>query len=215
MITVLSEVAPLVGDFLRQLRDVQLQTDRQRFEKNVERVGVVAAMELSKSLDYSDAKTKTPLGEANTKSPSEEVVVCGIFRAGLPLQRGLCQMLDQAAQGFVGAARQPETGEKVEIGVDYIAAPHLAGKVLVLVDTMLATGTSIVDSFQALVKDRGQPKKLFIVAVIASQTGVEYVQAKLPQADFIVGAIDPELNEKFYIVPGLGDAGDLLYGSKI
>lgn len=215
MITLLSEVAPAVDDYLLQLRDVQLQTDRQRFEKNVERVGMAAALELTKNLNYSPVKTKTQLGVAETKTLQDEVVVCGIFRAGLPLQRGLCQMLDQAVQGFVGAARQPENGQKVMIDVDYIAAPDLTGKVLVLADTMLATGSSLVDAYQALIKDHGQPKKTFIVAVIASQPGVEYVQKQLPQADLILGAVDPELNDKFYIVPGLGDAGDLLYGPKL
>lgn len=215
MTRVINDVSSAASLYVRELRDVKVQKDSHRFRRNLERLGMMAGYELSQLLNYKDTSTITPLGTANTKELSDEVVVCTVLRAGLPLQHGILQVLDQAVLAFIGAARKPETGTKVEVALDYLAAPPLRGRVLVLADTMLATGTSLVDSYNALVETHGQPAKTFIVAVIASQTGVDYVTKNIPGAELLVFEVDEELNDKFYIVPGLGDAGDLLYGPKL
>lgn len=215
MINILADESSIVSQYLRELRDVELQKDRQRFEHNVERLGMIAGYELSKRLAYVDHTTKTPLGTANTPVLKDQIVLGTILRAGLPLQHGIHKIIDGAELAFIGAGRKAETALGVEIDLTYLAAPNLTDKVLVIADTMLATGKSFVDAYNALTSKNGLPKKVFVVAVIASQAGVDYVNKHIPEAELIVCAVDQELNDKFFIVPGLGDAGDLLYGSKI
>ena len=215
MVTVLNEVSSIASQYLHELRDVTIQKDRRRFEQNVERLGVCLGYELSKGLSYNDHATKTPLGTASTQLLKDRLVLATILRAGLPLQDGLRQVFDSAEPAFVGAGRKPETGKGVEIDLNYVAGPRLDGKILVLADTMLATGSSLVDAYKALVAQNGQPHKTFVIGVIASQPGLEYIEKHIPDVQIYVGAVDPVLNDKFFIVPGLGDAGDLLYGPKV
>ncbi len=214
MIRVLNDISSAASLYVGELRDKELQKDRVRFEHNLERLGMIAGYELSKLLSYENTTVTTPLGRAKTKQLSDQMVLCSVLRAGLPLQQGIHKVLDQVVMAFIGAGRKPENGDRVEVALDYVAAPPLQGKVLVLADTMLATGTSLVDSYNALIETHGRPGKTFVVAVIASQAGTEYVAKNIPGAELLVFEVDQELNDKFYIVPGLGDAGDLLYGEK-
>lgn len=212
---VLNSESSIVSQYLRELRDVKLQQDRARFERNLERLGMIAGYELSKQLGYAPHTTQTPLGKASTPVLKDNLVLATILRAGLPVQRGLHQVFDGIDLAFIAAGRKPDTSHGVEIDMAYVVAPSLKGKVLILADTMLATGKSLVDAYNALVKKHGHPERTFVVGVIASQTGVDYVQTRIPKAEIIVCAVDPELNDHYYIVPGLGDAGDLLYGPKL
>ncbi|HEX3082010.1 MAG TPA: uracil phosphoribosyltransferase, partial [Candidatus Saccharimonadia bacterium] len=163
---------------------------------------------------YERHDTKTPLGTASTNLLNDQVVLNTILRAGLPLQRGISQILDAAELSFVGAARKPETAAGVEIELSYAATPRLEGKVLVMADIMVATGKSLVTTYQALTSHYGTPARTIIVGVIGSEPGVKYVQEQLPDAALILCAIDPKLDHNYFIVPGLGDAGDLLFGPK-
>lgn len=215
MIRVLNDISSAASLYVGELRDKELQRDRVRFEHNLERLGMIAGYELSKLLTYENTTTMTPLGKAKTKQLSGQLVLCTVLRAGLPLQQGIHKILDQAVMAFIGAGRKPENGGKVEVALDYVAAPPLKDKVLVLADTMLATGSSLVDSYNTLIETHGKPSKTFVVAIIASQAGVDYVAKNIPGAELLVFEVDKELNDKFYIVPGLGDAGDLLYGEKL
>lgn len=214
MVTILSKQASAISHYLRELRDVEIQKDPARFGRNVERLGLIAGYEISKKLEYNDHLTNTPLGQTNTPLPKDRLVLATVLRAGLALQHGLHQVFDQAELAFVAAGRKPETGKEVEIDLSYVAGPELNNKVLILADTMLATGKSLVESYEALVAKLGKPKRVFVVSVIASQAGVDFVAKQIPEAELFVCAVDPDLNDKFYIVPGLGDAGDLLYGTK-
>jgi uracil phosphoribosyltransferase len=214
MITVLSKQASIVNQYLRELRDVDIQKNSQHFEQNLERLGMIAGYELSKQLTYQDQVTITPLGTVNTPILKDKIVLATILRAGLPVQNGVKAIFDEAELSFVAAGRKPETAAGVEIDLAYTASPHMEGKVLVIADTMLATGKSLVDTYEALAKSYGAPDKVYIVAVIASQQGVDYVTQNIPGVSIIVSAVDPILNDRFFIVPGLGDAGDLLYGPK-
>jgi uracil phosphoribosyltransferase len=215
MTTVLNTGSSIVNQYLRELRDVELQKDNFRFEHNLELLGMIAGYELSKQLAYSDHITTTPLGTATTPLLSDDVVLSTILRAGLPVHRGIHRILRDAEVSFVAAGRNPDSSHGVTIDLAYVAAPKLDGKVLIIADTMLATGHSIVEAYQALSKDHGQPRRLFVVAVIASKAGLAYLSEHLPDAELIVCAVDAELNDNYFIVPGLGDAGDLLYGEKL
>lgn len=214
MITDLSQQNSIVNQYLRELRDVEIQKNSQHFEQNLERLGMIAGYELSKQLSYKDQQTTTPLGTVNTPILKDKIVLATILRAGLPVQKGVKAIFDEAELSFVAAGRKPETAAGVEIDLAYTASPRMEGKILVIADTMLATGKSLVDTYEALAKSYGTPDNVYIIAVIASQQGVDYVSGNIPNVDIIVSAVDPELNDKFFIVPGLGDAGDLLYGPK-
>ena len=215
MINILSNNSSIISQYLRELRDVDIQQDRRKFENNLERLALIAGYELSKQLQYASHQTTTPLAKINTPLLQDQIVIATILRAGLPVQNGLHQVFDDAELAFVAAGRKPETANGVEIDLAYVATPELEGKVLIIGDTMLATGHSLIDCYKALVAKGGVPSKAYIVAVIASQPGIDYVQMHLPEADITVAAIDPKLNDSFFIVPGLGDAGDLLYGPKL
>ncbi len=215
MLRILSETSSMVGPYLHELRDIGLQKDKLRFKYNLERLGMIAGYEISKQLTYSNHSTKTPLGTSITPILKDKIVLCTILRAGLPLQNGIHKIFDGADLAFIGAGRKPENGGEVEIDLSYVASPDLKGKTLIIADTMLATGKSLVDAYRALTKEHSTPKHTFVVSVIASQAGVEFVSKHIPNVEVIVCAVDPELNDKYYIVPGLGDAGDLLYGPKL
>jgi uracil phosphoribosyltransferase len=212
---VLTENNSLANQFLAELRDSKIQRDSMRFRRNLERIGEVFAYEISKTLSYQKNEITTQLGIKNTHLISQEVVLVTILRAGLPLHQGLLNYFDKAENAFIGAYRgKHDDKEAFEIEMDYITSPDIHGKVLIICDPMLATGKSIEKAYHAMLR-YGIPAKTHIVSAIASRRGVRFVQARLPQCRLWVGDIDEEMNSKSYIVPGLGDAGDLAYGGKV
>lgn len=210
-IQVLSETPSLFSQILAELRNQKLQRDRHRFRWNLQRAGFLLGYELSKHLAYQEVTITTPLAEAKVHVLSEPPVLISILRAGNALLQGVLEAFDFAEVGYVAAYRTELTNRDITVQVDYLAVPPLTNRVAVLVDPMLATATSILTAWEAL-RFRGQPKALFILALIASEYGITRLQKHLPQAHLIVGAVDKELTAKGYIVPGLGDAGDLAYG---
>ena len=215
MIHNLSDSNSIFNHFIAEIRDVNIQKDAMRFRRNMERIGEVLGYELSKSLDYTASKVTTPLGEAESELLTNQPVIASILRAGLPLHQGLLNLFDKAENSFISAYRKHHKSGKFEIHVDYIASPSIEGKTLILADPMLATGSSMVEVYESLLK-MGTPKKIHVVTTIASKEAVEYVMSKLPKTtEMWVGVIDAELTAQSYIVPGLGDAGDLSFGPKI
>lgn len=205
----------IANTFVAQLRDVKVQNDRLRFRRNIERLGEILGYELSKNFTYGDVHIETPLGSANVPLHKEELVLCSILRAGLPLHNGLLSYFDAADNSFISAYRHhPYNNEEFEILVEYLASPSLEGKTLILADPMLATGRSFVNVLRALNK-MGKPKEIHVVAVIAAKEGIEHLQENFPENSHLwIATIDEKLNERGYIVPGLGDAGDLCFGPK-
>ena len=214
MIFVLNKTNTIGNQFLAEMRDVVAQKDKLRFRRNQERLGEIMAYEISKKLSYSAQEVQTPLGEANINIPVEQPVIGVILRAGLPFQQGFLNMFDQANAAFITAYRKVKKTGSFVINVDHIAAPNLDGKTFILCDTMLATGQSIVEVCKQLMAQY-TIKDLHIAAVIASTEGIEHVRANLPKAKIWVCAVDEEMTSKAYIVPGLGDAGDLAFGEKV
>lgn len=211
----LSEQNTLLNQFLLEIRSVDIQGDRLRFRRNVERIGELMAYEMSKEFTYSVKDVQTPLGIAPVSTFDEDLVVSTIFRAGLPFHHGFLNYFDRAENAFVSAYRKYKDALKFEIHIEYIASPNLDGKTLIITDPMLATGSSLEMAYGALLT-KGKPSGIHIATVIASQQGVDYVKSCFPEDTTLwCGAIDPELNSHSYIVPGLGDAGDLAYGEKI
>ncbi|MCB9262010.1 MAG: uracil phosphoribosyltransferase [Flavobacteriales bacterium] len=210
----LSESNSIVNQILKELRDVSIQQDRYRFRKNIERLGFIAAYEISKKLDYQNTKTKTPLALANTKELIKQPVVATILRAGIPLQTGVNQLFNQADLAYISAYRHHTDEKNFEIKVEYLACPDIENRTLILTDPMLATGQSLVLCYEQFIK-HGTPKEVHLVSVIGSTQGVEYVSKHIPNSTLWIGCIDDDLNEQGYIVPGLGDAGDLSFGVKI
>lgn len=209
-----AEQQSLVNVYMRELRDVNIQKDMMRFRRNIERIGEIAAYEISKTLSYDDMVTETCLGKAQTKEISETIVLSTILRAGLPLHQGLHNYFDRAENAFVSAYRKYVSENDFRIHIEYIAAPRIDGKVLVIADPMLATGSSMELAYEALLT-KGKPSKVHLVTVITSRQAVEFIRDKFPEDTTLwVGAIDDEINEHKYIVPGLGDAGDLAFGEK-
>ena len=213
----LGKTPSILNQFIAELRDVHIQHDSLRFRRNIERIGEVMAYEISKRLRHEVKAIQTPLGIAPMSLPDEPLVIGTIFRAGLPFHQGFLNIFDRANSAFVSAFRQytdPEH-QHFDIHIEYIASPRLEGTTLLLVDPMLATGSSMELAYQALLT-KGQPDHIHVVAIIASQQAVDYVEQLMPaeRTTLWVGAIDPELNEHAYIVPGLGDAGDLAFGEK-
>ena len=209
-----AEQQSLVNVYMRELRDVNIQKDMMRFRRNIERIGEIAAYEISKTLSYDDMVTETCLGKAQTKEISETIVLSTILRAGLPLHQGLHNYFDRVENAFVSAYRKYVSENDFRIHIEYIAAPRIDGKVLVIADPMLATGSSMELAYEALLT-KGKPSKVHLVTVIASRQAVEFIRDKFPEDTTLwVGAIDDEINEHKYIVPGLGDAGDLAFGEK-
>ena len=213
MVTNLSLQPSIVNRFLAELRDVDIQQDRMRFRLNVERIGMIMAHEISKSLDFVPLEIETQLGVATMMIPSQQVVLATILRAGLPFHQGMLQVFDSAESAFIAAYRREHPDGSMEIQLDYVSSTDLEDKVLIICDPMLATGSSINVAIQHLVRF-GKPEAIHVAAVIASAQGVEAVQAANPLVHIWVGAIDDELTAKSYIVPGLGDAGDLAFGEK-
>ncbi|MEM6298559.1 MAG: uracil phosphoribosyltransferase [Bacteroidota bacterium] len=207
--------SPSIGNqFLVELRDQTIQRDTRRFRENLKRIGQILAYEISKTLTFEDRVVESVLGEAQTRLPKDEIVLATVLRAGIPFYQGFQDMFDRAESAFVGAMRQARTDDAVEIDLHYLATTDLRNKILILVDPMLATGKSIVKSYHELTRVGGVPKSIHLAAVIAARAGVEYVQNELPDAHIWLGALDETLNSKSYIVPGLGDAGDLAFGAK-
>jgi uracil phosphoribosyltransferase len=213
MIFDLSKTNSIANTFIAELRDETIQKDSMRFRKNMERLGAFFALEISKSLTYVEIDTQTPLGIAKSKVLANQPVLTTILRAGLPMQEGMLSIFDRADCAFITAYRKTKKNGDFVIQMEHISAPDLEGKVVILADPMLATGLSMVLCAKELI-NRYKIKKLHIVAAIASTEGVKHVRANLPKADLWLGAIDDEMTSKSYIVPGLGDAGDLAYGTK-
>jgi uracil phosphoribosyltransferase len=212
----ISENNSILNHFLAQIRDVTIQKDSMRFRKNIERIGEIMAYELSKTLAYKSIYVQTPLGIKHTSTVAEPVVLCSILRAGLALHQGFMNFFDEAENGFVSAYRHHyNNDDKFDILVEYQAAPSFEGKNLILVDPMLATGQSIVAVLQKLHLEH-KPKEIHVAVVIAAPEGIDYLEKNLPSTCHLwVAALDEKLNDKNYIIPGLGDAGDLAYGSKL
>ncbi|GAB7255989.1 uracil phosphoribosyltransferase [Polaribacter sp. OB-PA-B3] len=206
----------ILNKFISEIRDVNVQKDSLRFRRNIERIGEVLSYELSKELNYSVNKVETPLGIKEIDQLTNKIVLCSILRAGLPLHQGLLNYFDDAENAFISAYRNhPENGVPSEIIVEYFASPSIEGKTLLLADPMLATGQSLVAVYEAI-KKYGTPKELHIIVVIASKEGVDYISKHFPENTHLwIAALDDTLNEKGYIIPGLGDAGDLAFGKKL
>lgn len=213
MVVNLSKHYSVLCDWINEIRDMDIQSDRMRFRRNLERIGEVAAYEISKSLAYNQVDTQTPLGISNSKSLQQQPILGTILRAGLPLHQGLLNYFDKADNAFISAYRKHHADGSFEISMEYVACPELDDRVVILSDPMLATGASLVKTIQAL-RDEGNPKEIHIVCVIACTVGIEYVHRNEPNVKIWCGAIDDELTAKGYIVPGLGDAGDLAFGTK-
>ena len=212
-----AESASVINQYVAEIRDVNIQADRLRFRRNIERIGELMAYEMSKELTYTEKLVTTPLGQAKALTPDDELVIGTVFRAGLPLHQGFLHVFDRAGNAFVSAYRYYKDKEcsEVDVHIEYIASPRLEGKTLLLVDPMLATGESMELAWKGFLT-KGTPDKLMIACVIASRQGVEHLQRLFPgdEVSLYCAAIDPELNSRKYIVPGLGDAGDLALGGK-
>jgi uracil phosphoribosyltransferase len=214
MIFNLSEYRSIAHQFLAELRDVKIQQDRMRFRRNVERLGEIFAYEISKTLSYQPADLETPLGSLQIPLPVDRIVIASILRAGLPLQQGMLSFFDQAENAFISAYRKHHKDGTFEINQEYVTCPNLTDSILIITDPMLATGAS----FQAAIKvlePYGTPNSTHIVSCVASTYGVNFIQRIYPDERMWLGAIDEELTAKSYIVPGLGDAGDLMFGQKV
>jgi uracil phosphoribosyltransferase len=213
----LGEHSSLLNRYIAELRDVEIQKDSLRFRRNLERISEIFAYEISKQMDCQPLTVQTPLGIAKTCVPAEQIVVASIMRAALPMHHGMLSYFDKAQNAFISAYRKYGKDNKFTISFEYMSSPSTEGKTIVLCDPMLATGSSIELAYRALI-ERGMPAKAHIVAIIASKDGVEFLKKNLgthKEVELWVGAIDDELTVKSYIVPGLGDAGDLAYGDKL
>ena len=217
MLHILDQQNSIINKFLAELRDIDIQKDSMRFRRNLERIGECTAYELSKSLNYAPKTVTTPLSKAEVQSIADEVVVATILRAGLPLNQGLMNYFDDSSNAFVSAYRSYTSESEFEIKVEYIACPPLEGKTLILCDPMLASGTSMVAAFESLCARGGKPAHTHIVSVLGCTEGVDYVlnHTNPEEVDLWVATVDPVLNPHKYIVPGLGDAGDLCFGEKL
>ena len=213
MVTNFTTSNSIVSEWMREIRDVGMQTDRMRFRRNMERIGEVAAYEISKYLSYEVVPVTTPLATTTCAVLAGQPVIATIFRAGMPLYQGILNFFDQADSAFIGAYRKHAKDGSFEIAQQYVASPALAGRPLIVADPMLATGASMALAIESLL-EYDQPSQMHIVAVIASKEGVDLMQQRFPGAHIWVGAIDNELTNSKYILPGLGDAGDLAFGEK-
>ena len=213
MVTNLSSTNSILCNWMREIRDTGLHTDRMRFRRNMERIGEVAAYEISKLLPYEIVTVPTPMGEANCPVVAEQPVLATILRAGIPLHQGLLNYFDQGDNAFIAPYRKHHRDGSFEIAQHYVTSPDIEGRPLIIADPMLATGASLVLALETLT-DNQKPSQIHVVTAIACTVGIEYIKRKFPQAHIWAGDIDDELTAKAYIVPGLGDAGDLSYGSK-
>lgn len=208
------ETPSLINQYVAELRSIDRQTDRMRFRRNLERIGEIMAYEISKTLTYDKVDVTTPLGVATCRNIADKVVLATIFRAGVPFHHGFLSYFDDAENAFVSAYRKYREKDNFDVFIEYIASPRLDGKTLVIVDPMLATGSSMELSYRALLT-KGNPARLHVASVIASRQAIEYVERTFPADTTLwVATVDDEINAHSYIVPGLGDAGDLAYGVK-
>lgn len=214
MVHFLSKEHSLISNWVSELRDVDIQKDRQRFRSNLEKIAEVIGYEISKSLPSIEKNITTPMGVATCDVLQVQPVLATILRAGLAMHNGLLRYFDKADNAFLSAYRKHSTDGSFEIKLDYLSCPQIENKIVIISDPMLATGASLVKSIQVL-KEQGNFKSLHIVCAIACRAGLEYVQQNVPEAEIWCAAIDEELTDKGYIVPGLGDAGDLAYGQKL
>jgi uracil phosphoribosyltransferase len=214
MVVNLSDQYSLLSDWIGELRDEEVQKDRMRFRRNLERIGEVAAIEISKELPYEEKEIQTPLGTATCRVLKQQPVLGTILRAGVPLHQGMLNYFDKADNAFISAYRKHHRDGTFEISLEYISCPDLQDRILILSDPMLATGSSLVKTIQFL-KEEGPPSHIHIVTAIACTVGIEYLRREEPNVKIWCGDIDDELTAKGYIVPGLGDAGDLAYGNKV
>jgi uracil phosphoribosyltransferase len=209
----LSEHYSILCDWIAEIRDEEIQKDPLRFRHNIERIGEIAAYEISRQLSYSPKTVKTPLGNAPCKILMKQPVLATILRAGIPLHTGLNRFFDRAGHAFAGAYREHHPDGSFDINLGYLSCPPLDGSHLILADPMLATGASLIKTLDQLLK-YGQPERIDVVSVIAATDGISRIENAFPDVSIWAGDIDTQLNEKGYIIPGLGDAGDLAYGSK-
>ncbi len=216
MVHILSQQNSIFNQFIAELRDTSIQGDSMRFRKNLERIGEIIGYEISKTLEYESRETTTPLGIAQTSHLKDQPVVATILRAGLPMHMGVLNYFDRADNAFISAYRRHHKDNTFDIHVEYVSSPIIENKVLIMCDPMIATGSSIVLAYKAILA-KGMPKHVHIVSAISSKQGVDFVLANMPTQNFTIwcGALDEELTAHSYIVPGLGDAGDLAFGEKI
>ncbi len=205
----------VLNHFISEIRDTDIQKDSMRFRRNIERIGEILSYEMSRELAFQSNQVQTPLGVKDVPTVSDQLVLCSVLRAGLPLHQGVLNYFDQIENAFISAYRQHTTDEDFEIKVEYLASPSLDGKTLILVDPMLATGSSLV-AVQKVLNKMGHIKQIHLISVIAAQEGIDFVSSHFPENSHLwVATVDPDLNSKGYIVPGLGDAGDLAFGTKL
>lgn len=214
-INIISQIDSVLNLYLAQLRDAQVQKDSMRFRRNLERVGELMAYEISKTLEYKPESVTTPLGISDIPLPSDNIVLATVLRAGLPLHQGLLNVFDDAENAFVSAYRDYDSKHNFDIKIEYMSSPCIDNKVVILSDPMLATGSSLVQAYEALMK-KGEPKKVHLVSVVASSSGIKYLKDKLASNNVVlwIASEDAILDVNHYIVPGLGDAGDLAFGIK-
>lgn len=214
MVSKLTDQASIANQFIAELRSVDIQKDRMRFRRNLERIGEILAYEISKHLDFQELEVETPLGIAKTSIPSDQIVLATILRAGLPFHQGMLNYFDKAGNAFISAYRKHHKDGSFEIKMDYMSSPDIENRVLILCDPMLATGSSVDVTFKELFAS-GQPKQVFLATAIATTFGIDRIRRLYPEVHIFAGDIDDELTAKSYIVPGLGDAGDLSFGEKL
>ncbi len=214
MMHILSNEVSLVNSWINELRNVEVQTDRMKFRRNMERIGEIAAFEISKKLDYKEVEITTPLDKIKVKEIAIQPVITTILRAGVPLFQGVLNYFDKADCGFVAAYRKHDMNDYFSIKQDYLTCPNIEGRPLIVADPMLATGASLIEALKDLLT-HGKPSQIHIVAAIASRQGAEAIRTAYPEAHIWIGAIDEKLTSKGYITPGLGDAGDLSFGEKL
>lgn len=214
MVQILSDQFSLVNSWINDLRNVNVQHNRLNFRRNMERIGEIAAFEISKTLEQKTVEITTPLDKISSQEIAVQPVITTILRAGVPLFQGILNYFDKADCGFVAAYRQHNANDYFSIKQDYLTCPDLNGRPLIVADPMLATGASLIEAIKDLL-EHGKPTELHIVAAIASKQGVETIQNAYPEAKLWIGVVDDDLTEKGYITPGLGDAGDLSYGEKL
>ncbi|MBK7128529.1 MAG: uracil phosphoribosyltransferase [Crocinitomicaceae bacterium] len=215
MVHEISKTNSVFNQFIAEIRNKDIQADPLRFRKNLERMGEIMGYELSKTLQYELTKVQTPLGIAEVFQLKKQPVIASILRAGLTLHTGLLGIFDRAENAFISAYREEKNGGQLKVHVEYLASPDLNGKTLIIADPMLATGQSMTLVYEAIQRN-GSPEKIHVVSAVASKQAIDFVEKILPSnAEIWVGVVDPELNDQAYIVPGIGDAGDLAFGLKL
>ncbi len=216
MVNIVSAQNSILSKFIAEIRDVNIQKDSMRFRRNLERIAEILSYEISKTLEYKEALVETPLGQASVAIIVDDVVLATIMRAGIPFHAGFLNYFDSSSCAFVSAYRKTHKDNSFEIKLEYVSCGSIEGKVLILVDPMLATGSSAVVSYNALVAKGGEPRHVHIASAVASEQGVDYVKQNMPMNKTTIwcAAVDEELTSKAYIVPGIGDAGDLAFGVK-